>query len=82
MAFTIRFDGSRNDPFVSFIRQQARAEGWSGIQGFKEFAKITYKATLRSGIYDDWTSISFPTLADMNRFKKEAGCDDAVDYQI
>lgn len=74
MAHTIRFNRTFEDPCIEFIRKQARADGWVGQPGFKEFAKLTYSATMRTGRYGDWTSISFATVDDMNRFKQDAGC--------
>jgi hypothetical protein len=61
------------DPLMDKIRAAARAEKWAGVAGFKEWAKETYRATLRAGKYDDWTSISFKTEQDMNRFKEHFG---------
>lgn len=76
MTHTILFkrDGSMTvDPLMDKIRVTARAEGWVGMAGFKDWAKETYSATLRAGKYDDWTSISFKTEHDMSRFKQHFG---------
>jgi hypothetical protein len=62
-----------DSPLMDKIRTAARAEGWSRMVGFKDWAKETYNATLRAGMYDDWTSISFKTEQDMNRFKEHFG---------
>jgi len=74
---TILFKRNKNgltiDPLMDKIRTAARAEGWSRMVGFKDWAKETYNATLRAGMYDDWTSISFKTEQDMNRFKEHFG---------
>jgi len=72
MALTIKFKrneyGTTVDPTVDRIRKAARAEGWVGMAGFKDWAKENYNATLRSGKYDDWTSISFKYEDDMLHF--------------
>lgn len=77
MTNTILFKRNKNgltiDPLMDKIRTAARAEGWSRMVGFKDWAKETYNATLRAGMYDDWTSISFKTEQDMNRFKEHFG---------
>ena len=64
------------DPLMEKIRAAARAEKWVGIVGFKEWAKETYNATLRAGRYDDWTSITFKTEQDLNRFKTDFGVEE------
>jgi predicted aminopeptidase len=77
MAHTILFmrdtQGYTIDPLTADIRKAARAEKWVGMAGFKQWAKETYNATLRAGMYDDWTSITFKTEQDINRFKKDFG---------
>ena len=77
MANTILFKRDKNgytiDPLMDAIRSAAIAEGWSRMVGFKEWAKETYNATLRAGMYDDWTSISFKTEQDLNKFKQHFG---------
>lgn len=77
MSYTILFKRGKNgltiDPMMDKIRVAAKAEGWSRMVGFKDWAKETYNATLRAGKYDDWTSISFKTEQDMNRFKQHFG---------
>ena len=77
MSYTILFKRDKNgltiDPLVDKIRVAARAEGWTRMVGFKDWAQETYNATLRAGKYDDWTSISFDTEQDMNRFKQHFG---------
>lgn len=64
------------DPLMDRIRATARAEGWTGIAGFKQWAKETYNATLRAGKYDDWTSISFKSEQDLKRFKEHFGVEE------
>ena len=64
------------DPVVDKIRSSARAEGWVGMAGFKYWAKETYNASLRAGKYDDWTSISFKTEQDLNKFKQDLGVEE------
>ena len=61
------------DPVMENIRIAARTEGWTGMAGFKEWAKEHYNATLRAGKWDDWSSISFPDLTTMARFKQDMG---------
>lgn len=77
MAYTILFDRDKNgytkDALMDAIRAKARADKWVGIKGFKQWAKESYNATLRSGMYDDWTSITFKTEEDLNRFKQHFG---------
>lgn len=76
MAHTILFkrEGTYNvDPLMDKIRVAARAEGWSRMVGFKDWAKENYNATLRAGKYDDWTSISFNTEQNMIKFKQDFG---------
>lgn len=85
MSYTIKFNrneyGHNIDPLMEQIRQAARSEGWSRIEGFKCWAKEHYHATLRTGLYDDWTSINFKTEAALNKFKKDFGViDDAACY--
>jgi len=80
MTHTILFKRDKNgltiDPLMDKIRVAARAEGWTRMVGFKDWARETYNATLRAGKYDDWTSISFDTEQDMNRFKEDFGVED------
>jgi hypothetical protein len=75
MTHIIRFErdnsGYTTDPLVDLIRIKARAKGWTGMSGFKEWAKETYNATLRTGIYHDWTSISFKNNHDMKKFEQD-----------
>ena len=77
MAHTVLFErneyGHTIDPVVDAIRVQARSEGWTRMEGFKAWAKEAYNATLRAGIYDDWTSITFKTAQDLNKFKQDFG---------
>lgn len=77
MTNTILFKRDNNgltiDPLMDKIRDAARAAGWSRMAGFKDWARETYHATLRAGLYDDWTSISFKTEQDMSRFKQHFG---------
>lgn len=77
MTHTIMFmrdtKGYTTDPLTADIRSAARADKWVGMAGFKQWAQETYNATLRAGKYDDWTSISFKTEQDMNRFKQRFG---------
>ena len=63
--------GYTDDPLMDAIRIVARSQKWTGQKGFKQWAKETYNATLRTGMYDDWTSISFKTEQDMNRFNQD-----------
>ena len=65
--------GHTIDPLMAQIREAARKEKWVGMMGFKDWAKENYNATLRAGKYDDWTSISFKTAQDLNRFKQDFG---------
>lgn len=67
------FGGNTICPLVDKIRDVAKAEKWTGMAGFKEWAKITYNAKLRSGKWNDWTSINFKTEQDMDRFKQDFG---------
>ena len=75
MTHTIRFNresgGYTGDPLVDAIRITAKGLGWTGMAGIKEWAKKTYSATLRSGVYDDWTSISFKNEQDMKKFEQD-----------
>lgn len=77
MSYTIKFlrdtNGYTTDPLMDDIKTAARAEKWAGMAGFKQWAKETYNATLRAGRHDDWTSISFKTEQDLNRFKQHFG---------
>ena len=77
MTNTILFDRDQNghtiDPLMDRARAAAKAEKWTGLKGIKQWAKETYNATLRSGPHDDWTSISFKTEQDLNRFKEHFG---------
>ncbi len=77
MTSTILLKRNKNgltiDPLMDRIREAARAEGWSRMAGLKDWAKENYNATLRAGLHDDWTSISFKTEQDMNRFKQQFG---------
>ena len=80
MTNTILFErdkaGYTIDPLMDRIREAARAEKWAGQKGFKQWAKETYNATLRSGIYDNWTSITFKTEQDLTRFKQHFGVEE------
>lgn len=73
MANTILFNGNTKDPLVQKIRSTAKSQGWSLMAGIKQWAKETYNATLRSGRHDNWTSITFKTEDDLNKFKKDFG---------
>ena len=66
-------NGYTNDPLMDKIRQVARSEKWVGQKGIEQWAKESYKATLRTGMYDDWTSISFKTEQDLIKFKQDFG---------
>ena len=74
---TIAFDrsGQTTDPIIDKIRQAARTQQWTGIAGIKQWAKETYRATLRTNIYNDWTRITFKTAEDMARFQVDLGVD-------
>lgn len=69
--YTIRFKGEIQDPLVDQIRKTARDHHWTGMNGFKQWAKENYNATLRSNVYNEWTSISFKTNQDMIKFKED-----------
>ena len=75
MAHTFCFNRDKNgyttDPVMDAIRIAARDQKWVGKAGFKEWAKENYNATLRAGIYDDWTSISFKSEKDMKKFSED-----------
>lgn len=73
MANTILFNGGTKDPLVHKIRFAAKSQGWALMAGIKQWAKETYGATLRSGRHDNWTSITFKTEEDFNRFKEHFG---------
>ena len=79
MAHTIRFkntlaNGSiRYDEIMTKIILAARKEKWTGNAGFKEWAKVHYRAELRSGVTGYWNSISFKREEDMVRFKQDFG---------
>ena len=77
MAYTIRFERDENvrtrDLLINRIREAARAEGWVGMAGFKDWAKETYNATLRAGLHNNWTSITFKTEQDLTRFRQHFG---------
>ena len=62
-----------DDPLMDRIRQAARKESWTTVAGFKDWAKETYNATLRSGKWGDVTSISFYHTDDYERFKQSFG---------
>lgn len=79
MANTIKFkqEGSPKygrycvDPLMDKIRAAARSERWTGHDGFKEWASVTYNATLRHSQDLEWTSISFNSEQDMEKFKQD-----------
>lgn len=75
MIFTIMFERDKNgnttDPLMNAIRVAARKEKWTGMRGFKEWAKENYNATLRSSKYNDWTSISFKSVQDVKKFQAD-----------
>lgn len=77
MPLTILFRRDSNgytvDPLMDRIREAARADKWVGMQGYKEWARNTYNATLRAGRYDDWTSITFKTEQDLKKFQQHFG---------
>jgi hypothetical protein len=60
-----------NTPLLDKIRIAARKEKWSTVAGFKEWARETYNATMRSGEAGDITSISFYKEPDYERFQKD-----------
>lgn len=80
---TIQFhreaSGLTNDPLMDRIREAARRERWSGTAGIKQWAKETYKATLRTGAYGDWTSVRFRDQAGMERFRRDFGLAEPCD---
>ena len=70
-----RFVSLEDDPYqeaiVTKMREEAKAERWTGVAGFKEWAKKTWKATLRiNADSGDWTSITFMKEEDLNKFKQ------------
>jgi ribonuclease D len=65
------------DPLMDRIRIAARAEGWAGMAGLKQWAKETCNATLRTNKYRDrWTSISFRSEEDLKKFKQHFGVEE------
>jgi len=56
------------DPVIDHIRQAVRSERRWGMQGFRDWALEHYQAQLRSGIYNDWTSIKFKTEESYQKF--------------
>ena len=75
MTYNIKFTfhADHEDPVLISIRNAARAEKWVGTPGFKQWAKENYNATLRTGKYGDWTSISFTNEQDLIKFKAQHG---------
>ena len=71
MANTIKLSDNYN--LVCKIREAATKERWTGMAGFKQWAKENYNATLRAGRYDDWTSIAFKNEQDFDKFKEHFG---------
>lgn len=61
----------RDHPAVQLIRLEARAKGWAGMAGFKEYCKEEYNATLRCGNDSNWTSIVFKDSVNLNRFTEK-----------
>jgi len=82
MSYTIEFETNRKnttiDPIVDKIRKVAQQDGWTGSDGFIQWAKETYSADLvgKAGFFSNWASISFETEADMARFKVDFEVDD------
>lgn len=72
MAYTIKFDRTdynKNDQYVTHIRNCARAEGYTTVAGFQDWAKEAFDATIRRSKDNwEWTSISFKTQQDMTKF--------------
>lgn len=75
--YTISFKrneyGNTCDPLVDSIRSAARAEGWARMDGFKQWAKERYGATLRANVYNDWTSITFRNSDSYEKFLRNFG---------
>jgi hypothetical protein len=80
MVDTILFKRDNNgytvDPLIPKIREAATKERWTGMAGFKQWAKENYNATLRAGRYDDWTSIAFKNEQDFDKFKEHFGVEE------
>ena len=57
--------------YIESIRAAIRAEGWTGVDGCKEWAKKTYDATLNYNCYRDMSSIKFKTEEACQAFAKE-----------
>lgn len=71
MTHTIRFKrsgGETDDVLADRIRAAARSDGWTGREGFNEWARINYRAKLRFGVTGLMTSIKFKDEQDMVRF--------------
>lgn len=54
-----------------WIRESARAAGWSGFAGMKEFIKTEFNCILFG--HDNWSSLRFKSESDMNNMLKRAG---------
>lgn len=63
--------GNTVDQRVEFIRETARNQGYVLMAGFKDWAKDTYRATLRAGVNDDWTSINFKSVETLAQFEND-----------
>lgn len=76
--FTCELESSKYPGFVTvdyepkavidLIRQEAKSKGWSGIEGIKEYWKVEYSATLRTGSKLNWTSITFKDQETFDKF--------------
>lgn len=64
--YSIKFDSDGNGSLIDAIRTAAKADRWTTMVGFKQWAKEKYNATLRTSIY-------FKNEQDMNRFKIDFG---------
>lgn len=60
--------GYEPKPVVDVIRSEAKANGYAGTGGIKEYWKTEYNATLRQDGSLNWSSITFKDQANFDRF--------------
>ena len=61
---------------INLIREEAKVNRWTGTAGLKAFVKEEYDATLRTGVYGDWTSVTFKSEHSYNRFISKINMND------
>lgn len=58
----------KTHPVRSWLRDQAKQQGYVGIPGIDEFLQITYGARAIQGKNHDWNGVRFPNETALQQF--------------